>query len=104
MDRRRPTLNRDCYVVDFCTAHPGAEAVQVAALEGDLVRDIAEFRLADWGPDRPDGVLEWLETAPAGDRLTLTALRRTGERCGGDDCWEQLGVMELRGGTLLAAS
>lgn len=28
MDR----LNRDCYVVDFCTAHPGAEAVQVAAL------------------------------------------------------------------------
>jgi hypothetical protein len=97
-------LNRDCYVVDFCAAWPGAEAVQVAALDGDLVRDVAEFRLADWGDGRPDGVLEWLETAPAGDRLTLAALRRTGERCGADDVWEQLGVMELRGGSLLRAS
>ncbi len=95
-------LNRDCYVIDFCTAHPDAEAVQVMTLEGDQVRDIAEFRLADWGTDRPDGVLEWVEAAAA-DRLTLTALRRTGERCGPDDCWERLGTMELRGGTLVRA-
>ncbi len=89
--------NRDCYIAEFCSeAHPGAEAVQVMAAQGDVVLDIAEFRLPDWGPDRPDGVLEWVETAP-GDRLTLTALRRTGERCGGDEVWEQLGTMEIAG-------
>ncbi len=89
-------LNRDCAMADFCWAHPDAEAIQVAALEGPHVKDIAEFRLSDWGSDRADGVLEWADRAP-GDRLTLTALRRTGERCGADDCWEQLGAVELRG-------
>jgi hypothetical protein len=90
-------LNRDCYVIDFCLElHPKAEAVQAMAAQGDVVLDIAEFRLADWGADRADGVLGWADAAP-GDRLTLTALRRTGERCGADEVWEQLGTMELAG-------
>lgn len=51
----------------------------MTAIDGDLVRDVAEFRLADWGPDRPDGVLEWLETAPAGDRLSSSGSWSSGE-------------------------
>ncbi len=80
------TTSREIMIENFCARHAAADAVQAVALRGDLVLDIAEFR-SDWGPARPEGILEWARSAP-GDRLALHALSKTGERCGPDECWE----------------
>ncbi len=83
-------MSKQDLIISFCEGHAGADAVHVQALEGGLVTDITEF-WKDHGDDRPRAVLEWANAA-RGDRLTLQALRRTGERCGGDDVWQPVGT------------
>lgn len=83
-------------VEEFCVRDAdGAHAVSVWAKGGDgLVLDAAEFRLSDWGPEIADGVLEWISGCPA-TSYELRAMRLTGERCGGDECYETTATAEV---------
>lgn len=81
--------SREAAVLLFCEENQAADAIQITAYEDGLVLDIGELR-SDWGRDRTAGVLEWADRAP-GDTLHLTALRKTGERRGCDEEWENVG-------------
>lgn len=81
----------------FCLEHGAADGLQARLLDGDgLVTDMAETHRADWGDDMGAGLLEWLCERGRPARVRVAALRRTGERCGPDDCWETLGERDLR--------
>ena len=85
----------------FCraTGAQGAHSVAVWAKDADgLVVDIGEFEFETWTDRLTDGVLEWIDDwSTTVDVFELHALRKTGERCGGDECHKTLSTMTLGG-------
>ena len=84
-------------VEEFCVRDAdGAHTVSVWARGPDgLVVDAADFEFRDWGPGMPDGIAEWISERPAAS-YELRAMRLTGERCGGDDCYDLVVTAEVR--------
>ncbi len=80
---------------DFCAAASALDADSVTVMLKNargLVTDIGEFELEHWGLLTAEGVIEWISSA---DRSTvqtveLTAMKKTGARCGADECWASL--------------
>lgn len=93
-------------VEDFCHTYGASgvvHSIQVQAkdLQG-LVVDIGEFIVKAWGHDLVDGVVEWIRHIPPTRQAVsyeLSSLRLSGDRYGGDECYETMSTVTVEGGS-----